>query len=298
MKTKFLTLITMILLGGLIFTSCDKNDDNDNQNLNVPGVVLNAFTKEYPNVKPNWSLNDNYYVAEFGNDDNEVDVWFTSDGVIMLTVKEIPSAQLPAAIKTAIQTTKYATWTTDDVKLIQRNGFDDLYKVEMDDPKSESDVTLYYTKDGVLVKEVPDIDNTPIVPAVVPQKITDALNETFGTGKYKIADFDKETNGYDADIILNADPTKSIEVIFNNSYIIVYYQWEITYNEVLPVVQNAFKQLGYSEAQIDDIYYRQTPEATPRENVTTYIFEVDASPKDMIVIINQDGTVLSNKPSI
>lgn len=298
MKTKFLTLITMILLGGLIFTSCDKNDDNDNQNLNVPGVVLNAFTKEYPNVKPNWSLNDNYYVAEFGNDDNEVDVWFTSDGVIMLTVKEIPSAQLPAAIKTAIQTTKYATWTTDDVKLIQRNGFDDLYKVEMDDPKSESDVTLYYTKDGVLVKEVPDIDNTPIVPAVVPQKITDALNETFGTGKYKIADFDKETNGYDADIILSADPMKSIEVIFNNSYIIVYYQWEITYNEVLPVVQNAFKKLGYSEAQIDDIYYRQTPEATPRENVTTYIFEVDASPKDMIVIINQDGTVLSNNPSI
>lgn len=296
MKTKFLTLISIILFGSLLFTSCNNDDDDKNNNVNVPGVVLSAFTKEYPNVKPDWSIKNTYYVAEFGNDDNEVDVWFTADGVVMLTVKEIPVSQLPAAIKTAISQNKnYSSWTIDDVKLINRKDFDVLYKVEMDDPKSESDVTLYYNAAGVLVKEVPDIDNNPIIPAVVPQKITDALNERFGENKYKIADFDKEVNNtYDVDIILNADPTKSIEVIFNNSYALMHYQWETIFAKVAPNVQTAFKNLGYTEAQIDDIYYRQTPDATPRENVTTYIFEVESSPKDIIIVINENGTVLSN----
>ncbi|MGL5919522.1 MAG: PepSY-like domain-containing protein, partial [Bacteroidales bacterium] len=270
MKTKILTLLCMIMLGGLMF-SCSKDDDNDIKSVDVPSAVMSAFNEAYPNTSAKWSLNDNYYVAEFGNDKNEIDVWFTSDGTIMLTVKEIPVSSLPQAIKTAIQGTKYATWTIDDANLIQRKGFDDLYKVEADDPKSDSEVTLYYTATGVLIKEVPEIDNTPITPVVVPQKMIDQLNLVFPAKQYKIVDFDYEssTKTYEIDII---EQNIAIEVIFNNSQILTYWQWETTFAEVAPNVKAAFKGLGYTESQIDDIYFRQTPNATPAENKSSYVF--------------------------
>lgn len=293
MKAKLLTLFSVIVMATMFF-SCSSNDDDNIKPVDVPSAVTAAFNNAYPNTTPKWSVNDTYYVAEFGNDNNEVDVWFTADGTIMLTVKEIPVANMPAAIKTAIQGTKYAGWTYDDVKLIQRKGFDALYKVEMDDPKSDNDVTLYYTATGVLVKEVPDIDNTPITPAVVPQKILDALNSTFGTA-YTILDFDKESNNtYEVDLILKADPTLVIEVVFDSSQNLTYWQWETTYAKVLDVVKNAYLKLGYTANQIDDIYYRETPNASPRENVSTYIFEIEVNNVDRQIIINENGTVLSD----
>ncbi|MGL5730685.1 MAG: PepSY-like domain-containing protein [Bacteroidales bacterium] len=292
MKAKLLTLFSVILMT-TVFFSCSKNDDDNIKPVDVPSAVTAAFNNAYPNTTPKWSLNDTYYVAEFGNDNNEVDVWFTADGTIMLTVKEIPVANMPAAIKTAIQGTKYATWTYDDAKLVQRKGFDDLYKVEMDDPKSDSDVTLYYTASGVLIKEVPDIDNTPITPAVVPQKIIDQLDQYFPDKVYKILDFDYEasTKTYEVDIIEYNIP---IEVVFNNSQVLVYWEWETTYAKVLDFFKNAYLYLGYTVNQIDDIYYRETPDASPRENVSTYVFEIEVNNIDRQIIINENGTVLSD----
>lgn len=290
MKTKILTLLCIIMLGGLMF-SCSKDDDNDINPVNVPSAVMSAFNQAYPNTSAKWSLNDNYYVAEFGNDNNEVDVWFTSEGTIMLTVREMPASELPQAIKTAIQETKYAAWKIDDVNLIQRKGFENLYKVEMDDLKSDNEVTLYYTTSGVLVKEVPEIDNTPVTPVVIPQKMIDQINIYFPKNGYTIVDYDYEssTSTYEVDII---EDNIAIEIVFDNNQTLYYWQWETTFAKVAPNVQTAFKNLGYTESQIDDIYFRQTPNASPRENVTSYIFELEINGIDKTVILNENGAVI------
>lgn len=290
MKTKILTLLCIIMLGGLMF-SCSKDDDNDINPVNVPSAVMSAFNQAYPNTSAKWSLNDNYYVAEFGNDNNEVDVWFTSEGTIMLTVREMPASELPQAIKTAIQETKYAAWKIDDVNLIQRKGFENLYKVEMDDLKSDNEVTLYYTTSGVLVKEVPEIDNTPVTPVVIPQKMIDQINIYFPKNGYTIVDYDYEssTKTYEVDII---EDNIAIEIVFDNNQTLYYWQWETTFAKVASNVQTAFKNLGYTESQIDDIYFRQTPNASPRENVTSYIFELEINGIDKTVILNENGAVI------
>lgn len=290
MKTKILTLLCIIMLGGLMF-SCSKDDDNDINPVNVPSAVMSAFNQAYPNTSAKWSLNDNYYVAEFGNDNNEVDVWFTSEGTIMLTVREMPASELPQAIKTAIQETKYAAWKIDDVNLIQRKGFENLYKVEIDDLKSDNEVTLYYTTSGVLVKEVPEIDNTPVTPVVIPQKMIDQINIYFPKNGYTIVDYDYEssTKTYEVDII---EDNIAIEIVFDNNQTLYYWQWETTFAKVAPNVQTAFKNLGYTESQIDDIYFRQTPNASPRENVTSYIFELEINGIDKTVILNENGAVI------
>lgn len=271
--------------------SCSKDDDNDINPVNVPSAVMSAFNQAYPNTSAKWSLNDNYYVAEFGNDNNEVDVWFTSEGTIMLTVREMPASELPQAIKTAIQETKYAAWKIDDVNLIQRKGFENLYKVEMDDLKSDNEVTLYYTTSGVLVKEVPEIDNTPVTPVVIPQKMIDQINIYFPKNGYTIVDYDYEssTKTYEVDII---EDNIAIEIVFDNNQTLYYWQWETTFAKVAPNVQTAFKNLGYTESQIDDIYFRQTPNASPRENVTSYIFELEINGIDKTVILNENGAVI------
>lgn len=258
----------------------------------MPNAVLTAFNNEYPTVvSPTWEFEDPYYVAEFKYNGNETEVWYNTAGTMLLTVEELQSSQLPQAIKANIASSKYSAWTYDGVDLIQRDGFSSIYRVELDDPKSEGEVTLYYTASGVLIKEVPDIDNTPLKPVTIPQKIMDQLTQNFPSSTYSIVDFDIDstTKNYEVDLF---GGNRAIEVVFDPQQNLLYWEWETSYKDVPTVVQDAFLAAGYTVAQIDDIYFRETPNASPRENVTTYVFELEVNDKDVVVIFNENGKQL------
>ncbi|MGL5562745.1 MAG: PepSY-like domain-containing protein [Tannerellaceae bacterium] len=289
MKTKLLSLLSIALIA---FFAASCSNDDDNNSIDVPNAVLTAFNNEYPTVvSPTWEYEDPYYVAEFKYNENETEVWYNTAGTMLLTVEDLQSSQLPQAIKTNIASSIYSAWTYDDVNLIQRDGFSSIYRVELDDPKSDGEVTLYYTASGVLIKEVPDIDNTPLKPVVIPQKIMDQLNQTFPSSIYSILDFDMDstTKNYEVDLF---GGNRAIEVVFDPQQNLLYWEWEISYKDVPTVVQDAFLAAGYTVAQIDDIYFRETPNADPRENITTYIVELEVNGKDMVVIFNENGKQL------
>lgn len=289
MKTKLLSLLGIALIA---FFAASCSSDDDKSSIDVPNAVLTAFNNEYPTVvSPTWEFEDPYYVAEFKYNGNETEVWYNTAGTMLLTVEDLQSSQLPQSIKANIASSKYSAWTYDDVNLIQRDGFSSIYRVELDDPTSEGEVTLYYTVSGVLIKEVPDIDNTPLKPVVIPQKIMDQLNQTFPSSTYSIVDFDIDstTKNYEVDLF---GGNRAIEVVFDSQQNLLYWEWETSYKDVAPAVQDAFLAAGYTVAQIDDIYFRETPNADPRENVTTYVFELEVNDKDVVVIFNENGKQL------
>lgn len=289
MKTKLLSLLGIALIA---FFAASCSSDDDKNSIDVPNAVLTAFNNEYPTVvSPTWEFEDPYYVAKFKYNGNETDVWYNTAGTMLLTVEELQSSQLPQAIKANIASSKYSAWTYDGVDLIQRDGFSSIYRVELDDPKSEGEVTLYYTASGVLIKEVPDIDNTPLKPVTIPQKIMDQLTQNFPSSTYSIVDFDIDstTKNYEVDLF---GGNRAIEVVFDPQQNLLYWEWETSYKDVPTVVQDAFLAAGYTVAQIDDIYFRETPNADPRENVTTYVFELEVNDKDVVVIFNENGKQL------
>lgn len=289
MKTKLLSLLGIALIA---FFAASCSSDDDKNSIDVPNAVLTAFNDQYPTVvSPTWEFEDPYYVAEFKYNGNETDVWYNTAGTMLLTVEELQSSQLPQAIKANIASSKYSAWTYDGVDLIQRDGFSSIYRVELDDPKSEGEVTLYYTASGVLIKEVPDIDNTPLKPVTIPQKIMDQLTQNFPSSTYSIVDFDIDstTKNYEVDLF---GGNRAIEVVFDPQQNLLYWEWETSYKDVPTVVQDAFLAAGYTVAQIDDIYFRETPNADPRENVTTYVFELEVNDKDVVVIFNENGKQL------
>lgn len=289
MKTKLLSLLGIALIA---FFAASCSSDDDKSSIDVPNAVLTAFNNEYPTVvSPTWEFEDPYYVAEFKYNGNETEVWYNTAGTMLLTVEDLQSSQLPQSIKANIASSKYSAWTYDDVNLIQRDGFSSIYRVELDDPTSEGEVTLYYTVSGVLIKEVPDIDNTPLKPVVIPQKIMDQLTQNFPSSTYSIVDFDIDstTKNYEVDLF---GGNRAIEVVFDSQQNLLYWEWETSYKDVAPAVQDAFLAAGYTVAQIDDIYFRETPNADPRENVTTYVFELEVNDKDVVVIFNENGKQL------
>lgn len=289
MKTKLLSLLGIALIA---FFAASCSSDDDKNSIDVPNAVLTAFNDQYPTVvSPTWEFEDPYYVAEFKYNGNETEVWYNTAGTMLLTVEELQSSQLPQAIKANIASSKYSAWTYDGVDLIQRDGFSSIYRVELDDPKSEGEVTLYYTASGVLIKEVPDIDNTPLKPVTIPQKIMDQLTQNFPSSTYSIVDFDIDstTKNYEVDLF---GGNRAIEVVFDPQQNLLYWEWETSYKDVPTVVQDAFLAAGYTVAQIDDIYFRETPNADPRENVTTYVFELEVNDKDVVVIFNENGKQL------
>lgn len=104
MKLKMYFLL--LALGALGLQSC--NDDDDHLS-SVPTELKNAFTEKYPSVSnEKWETKGNYYIAEFRQQNYETSAWFTPNGIWQMTETDLPYQALPAAVKSAFESSEYA----------------------------------------------------------------------------------------------------------------------------------------------------------------------------------------------
>ncbi len=77
-----------------------------------------------------------------------------------MTETDILFTMLPEAVRTAFGATEYASapWTVDDVDKLEREGVETVYVIEAEKHENglETEVDLYYSPDGVLVKKIVD----------------------------------------------------------------------------------------------------------------------------------------------
>lgn len=242
------------LLGAAMITFAACSDDNDNQGSNggntpdnLPKPVATSFNRQFPNaINVKWTEKKNHYVATFDLKKNKTraettaatnEAWYTKEGKCNLSEQEITVENLKsqyAEVWDTYSLTSYAKdgYKIDDIDLLKRNLSDSgeaeiIVKIEVE--KGETEYDLYFTAEGILVKEVPDEDkddkdddNLPC-----PQELV-----TFIAQNYKdaiIVDFEEETNDktkeaeYEVEILRPAkisDMSINIEyeLLFNKDY--------------------------------------------------------------------------------
>ena len=150
MKNVFL----LAALSLCLFQSCDNDDDGPIPSY-VSAETKTAFDEKYPSAKDvEWETRNDYLVVDFKQDKVEKEAWFDNSGTWYMTETDIPFVRLPDMVKTAFQQGEYSTWKVDDVDMIERRDVETVYVLEVEQGNSEVD--LYYSSDGILVKTVLD----------------------------------------------------------------------------------------------------------------------------------------------
>lgn len=274
MKTK-LSVLALAMCGMLAFTSCD-NDDN---NYLPDQTITKAFDEKYPNAgKVEWETKGGYEVAEFHVSGNETEAWFDNKGNWVMTKTEINFGLLPEAVRTSLKDSEYKDWKTTDFDKLERYNAATVYVIEVEQGELEFD--LYYTEDGVLLKAVPDDDNDNFQPTVVPQTITDAINEMYPGAT--ILEFDSEKTGFEVDILHN---NIYKDVYFNTGNEWLYTEWDIKEVNLPAIIMNAYKASEYKDYRIDDIDVIENPTGT------SYVLELEKGNDEVKMTISSEGKI-------
>lgn len=268
----------MFALGALVFTACD-DDDNRFQ---VPEAVQGAFTQKYGNAtRVEWDMEKQYVVAEFWKDSREHDAWFTMEGSWLMTEIDYGRqiAELPQAVQEGFSASQYAQWIIDDIDKIERTGYEDVYKIEVEQGKQEMD--LYFDAIGNLFREVTDGNddrNEGMLPSQMPAAIQSVID-----GKYpnaRIVDFELERGQYEVELVYN---NQSIEMIFDGEY-----NWVRTSTDMerqVPAVVREAVAAQYPGKIIDDCDFVET--------ASEKYYLVDLDNYELDLKVSEDGTSIT-----
>lgn len=262
--------------------SCD-NDDDDR--INVPQELQNAFDALYQNVQRlEWETEGNYYVAEFWKDNLEKSAWFDRQFQWMMTETDLPYQQLPSAVRNAYEASQYAAWRVDDVDMVERLQAETVYVIETE--QGESEASLYYTADGILVKEFSEGTGGPqggsdYLPSTLPDEVRSFIESRYAGARIVEADMDM---GYMEVDIIHERTAK--EVRFDgNTYEWVSTSWDVAPNRLPQAVSDAIST-NFPDYRTDDADFVETPQGN------YYLIELERGNEDRYVKIAEDGSLI------
>ena len=165
-------LILFFLIAGiaLVFTGCDRHDDDHEGIIPLPPVAK-AFKEKYPDARDAFfNIDGSYYVVDFKDKNVPITAWFTDQGVWTMDKADIPFQQLPTEVIATFNKSAYAKWTVDDSYMINHVDMAVIYKIEAE--SGDSEVDLYYSASGELIKAIDD-DRNDDSPTNIPKEITE-----------------------------------------------------------------------------------------------------------------------------
>ena len=286
-------------------TSCNDNDDLHSNPVpeNIPEKVILEFNAKYPNAtNVTWSTKDTYAVANFylpstrteSHEPNNT-AWFNMAGHWNMTETEISYQQLPEAVKTAFEASPYASWRIDNEidKLQRSDNNETLYIIEVSQKEGnvETEVDLYYTEEGILVKEIvnaeADNDYYEYLPQQPEGNIQTWLDQNFPN--VRIVDYDCEQNGTEVEIIANG---LKHEILFDNQQQWVYTKTEYERRDLTQIPTSILNHLRTSPYYTSDNAIDDVEKYTTRDNGTYYCFELKtAYDDDVKVYVNETGII-------
>lgn len=270
-------LLTVVLLG----TGCNK--DEDEKGIVPVEQVSKAFAEKYPDAQDvTFEIEGNYYEAEFQNDGRPTTAWFTDQGEWMMEKIKYPFSQLPSAVMNAFQQGNYGSWIPDDCYLIRRAGMGTVYKIEVENGNTETD--LYYSAYGDLIKaETGNVDDRPIV---IPAKVTDLINLTFQGAEL----LDMQTGASGITLCLMDGQTYKI-VRLNSQYAWQSTTWTLSEQQVPEIVRNGFAASAYANDTIISIRTLLNADGT------FYVYEVESGSKHTLATFDVFGQLVKAEPA-
>lgn len=285
---KPLLYITFALCTLSILCSCDKEENGQL----TTDEARNTLKSMYPSAKSiSWEIKNGYIVADFNapSSGREVEhsAWFDRSGRWYMTETDIPFSALPEAVKTAYQQSAYAEWVVDDVDMIERENYETLYVIEAESRSAgnDTDVDLYYSADGILIKALTDADNDNDYGDLITSSLNESLR-AFIENRYpgaRILEIDVESRRTEVEII---DGNVCREVIFDTSNVWIRTETETTLRNIPATVQQALDNSIYAGYLIDDVYHIET------ESGEHYLFELENNGREINVGIDVQGNIL------
>lgn len=245
MKAKAL-LFTFFAGLAILLTGCDKDNNDHKDAIEPTEPVVLAFNKKYPDaVNPIFTIEGHYYVAEFMNNGVSTEAWLTNWGKWMMDKAETPFNLLPSDVTTAFNTGLYSGWKVDESYTINRDSMAVIYKIDAE--RGNSDMDLYYSQFGNLIKAVDDEGNED-APIVIPAEVHTLMAFTFAT--CKLLDIQSNTDGYVLNL-LDGQLYKTAQL--NKDYKWQSTSYQIAEQDVPAIVMNAFQSTGYAGDTIESI---------------------------------------------
>lgn len=272
-------LFTVFAGLALLLSACDNNDDNHKNAIEPTEPVMRTFDQKYPNASnPIFTIEGNYYVAEFTYNGFPTEVWLTEQGKWMMDKVDTPFNQLPQPVTAAFQSGLYANWTVEDAYTIHRDSMGVVYKIDAE--KGNSDMDLYYSQYGNLIKAVADKGNED-APIVIPAEVHLLMNLVFAN--CVLLDIQSDTEGY----ILNLLEGEVYKVAHLNKD----YRWQSTSYMIDPkdvpeIVMKSFQSTGYAGDTIELIHVQIDA------NGTFYTFMVDHNGQSTDVTFDALGNIV------
>ena len=294
------TVLMTLLVSALALAGCDKNGDDESREPAVSEQAQAALAEKYPaatNVR--WTAKDQYLVASFSLPASRAEAgidlaaWFDNWGAWYMTETDIPFTALPQAVQTAFEASEYASapWRVDDVDMLEREGVETIYVIEVEKRENgiETEVDLYYSADGVLVKMLtdaaPDYDYGDYIPSRPATGIEEYIRTNYPGAR--ITEIDYEHGMTEVEIIDSRMPR---ELLFDGSGAWVYTKTEVRRSDVPQTVMQALENSGYASYRIDDIDHYETPDKE------FYRFDLESALGDVKVDIALDGTLTLKQP--
>lgn len=272
-------LFSLIAGVALLMAGCDKTDNDHKNAIEPTEPVLQAFNDKYPDATNTlFTIEGNYYVAEFTNNGVSTEAWLTDQGKWMMDKADTPFNQLPQDVTTAFDNGLYAGWKVDDTYTIHRDSMAVVYKIEAE--KADSDMDLYYSGYGNLIKAVPDKGNED-APIVIPDAVHTLMNLTFAT--CNLLDIQANADGY----VLNMLDGKVYKIAqLNKDYRWQSTSYQIAEQDVPAIIMNSFQSTGYASDTIQSITVKIEAAGT------FYTFTVDHNGQSTDVTFDAIGNVV------
>lgn len=237
----------MVLVMGLVSLGVMAGCDDDSKSVKVPAAVQAAFGEMFPAASH----------VEWEDKGGYMVADFRSAGTVM-------QAWFDAAGKWHMTT---------------------VYVIEVEHAKQEFD--LYYSEDGVLLREAADTDGNGDHGDMLPQELPKAVSD-FIARKYpgaRIIDAEREKGNTEVDIIFAG---KALEVCFGTGGAWLWTKTELRLSEIPDVVRRALQSSQYGTWEIDDADLYESPDRV------WYAFDMEdqRSEREATVRILGDGTLL------
>lgn len=262
MKRQLLHLM-LGLLAACAATSCESDDDG----YKAPEAVQKALLARYPDAtRINWKQQNGYEKADFERPDSQLpggysdcSAWFDGSGDWYMTESEIAVGALPQAVRAAFNASEYATWRIEEVERIERKGMETLYSIEAEGRSAtgaESDVELYYTADGILVRTVVDRDDDEVLlPEALPEAVRSYIAANYPNARIVEIGHDQTLGLLEVEIL---DGRTERELYFAGS------EWVRTVTDMQPAdlpaaVREAIAASEYAAWTIDDVDFVEEP---------------------------------------
>lgn len=295
----------VIAAGCLLMTlsSCNNPEEALDQTPTEPvnAKVQEALIARYPGAtNVTWVAKGEYAVAKFLFAETRAaeaaashSAWFDNEGSWYMTETDIPFESLPEAVKTAFNASEYASggWTLDEVDRLEREGAELVYVIEVERvvDGAKTEVNLYYSSDGVLVKTVVDADTDYDYEDYIPSKPVTGVDNYLKTNypNARILDIDYEDGMTEVEIL---DGRIYRELLFDRSGSWLYTKTEMNRSEVPANVMQVFENSEYASYYIDDIDFYQTADKN------YYRFELESVTGDVKVEITPEGVLSVTVP--